>query len=85
MNDNDLRTIAELERRIHLSDPEFAARMAAGAQAEVRFPAVAMLCAVLFVLVPPVMLLFGWLGLIVTLDLFLAAVAFVLIRRRLHA
>jgi hypothetical protein len=85
MNDNDLRTIAELERRIHLSDPEFAARMAAGAPAEVRFPAVAALCAVLFILVPPVMLLFGWLGLIVTLDLFLAAIAVVLIRRRLHA
>jgi hypothetical protein len=83
MNDNDSRTIAELERRIHLSDPEFAARMAAGPQAEVRFPAVAALCAVLFILVPPVMLLFGWLGLIVTLDLFLAAVAIVLIRRRL--
>jgi hypothetical protein len=83
MNDNDLRTIAELERRIHLSDPEFAARMTAGAHAEVRFPAIAVLCAVLFILVPPVMLLFGWLGLIVLLDLFLAAVAVVLIRRRM--
>jgi hypothetical protein len=29
------------------------------------------------------MLLFGWLGLIVLLDLFLAAVAVVLIRRRM--
>jgi hypothetical protein len=84
MNDNDGRTIAELEHRIHLSDPEFAARMIAGAHAEVRFPTLAVLCAVLFVLVPPVMLLFGWLGLIVTLDLFLAAVAVVLIRRRLY-
>lgn len=84
MNDNDSRTIAALERQIHLSDPEFAARMTAGANADSGFPAVAVLFAVLFFLVPPVMLLFGWLGLIVTLDLFLAAVAVVLIRRHLN-
>lgn len=81
LNDDDRQVIAELEQRVLLSDPEFAARMATG-PAEVRFPAVAVLCASLFILVPPVMLLFGWPGLLIVVDLFVAALVVVLLRRR---
>jgi hypothetical protein len=84
LNDYDQRTIAELERRIHLSDPEFAARMSGLPAGRLPFPVVPMLCAALFILVPPVTLLFGWPGLIVLADLFLAAVAVVLVRRYLR-
>ncbi|WP_433795188.1 DUF3040 domain-containing protein [Actinoplanes sp. CA-252034] len=80
LNDDDRRTIAELDRRFHMSDPEFAARMA-GTPAEVPFPAVAVLCAALFILVPPAMLLFGWAGLVVVVDLFLAGLVVELVRR----
>ena len=81
MSDDDRRVIAELEQRVILSDPDFAARMAEPPP-EVRFPAVAVLCAGLFILVPPVMLLFGWPGLIIVVDLFIAALVAVLLRRR---
>ncbi|MDI6097103.1 DUF3040 domain-containing protein [Actinoplanes sp. NEAU-A12] len=81
LSDDDRRVLADLEQRVHRSDPDFAARMA-GAHAEVRFPALVALGAGLFVLVPPVMLLFGRSGLIVTVYLFLGAVAVVLVRRR---
>ncbi|MEU4158231.1 DUF3040 domain-containing protein [Actinoplanes sp. NPDC026670] len=83
LNDDDRRTIAELERRIHLSDPDFAARMD-GTHRDVPFPVVAVLCAALFILVPPAMLLFGWPGLVVVLDLFVAGVVVVLVRRHLR-
>ncbi|MEV4278964.1 DUF3040 domain-containing protein [Actinoplanes xinjiangensis] len=84
LNDEDRRTIAELERRIHLTDPDFAARMTGGPAAEVPFPMVAVLCAALFILVPPAMLLFGWPGLIVVVDLFLLGITVVLVRRHLR-
>ncbi|MEU8659302.1 DUF3040 domain-containing protein [Actinoplanes philippinensis] len=84
LNDDDRRAIAELERRIHLSDPEFAARMGGAQAAEVPFPVVAALCAALFILVPPAMLLFGWPGLIVLVDLFLAGLTVALVRRHLR-
>ncbi|GAA4951934.1 DUF3040 domain-containing protein [Actinoplanes utahensis] len=83
LSDDDRRVLADLESRVHLSDPEFAARMADRC-GPARFPALAVLCAALFILVPPVMLLFSWAGLIVVLDLFLVAVAVVLIRRHRH-
>ncbi|WP_275415953.1 DUF3040 domain-containing protein [Actinoplanes couchii] len=81
MSDEDRRVIAELEQRILLSDPDFAQRMATGPR-EVRFPAVSVLCAGLFILVPPVMLLFGWPGLIIVVDLFIAALVAVVLNRR---
>jgi hypothetical protein len=84
LNDEDRRTIAELEHRIHLSDPAFAARMTGTPAAEAPFPVVAVLCAALFILVPPAMLLFGWPGLIVVVDLFLAGLTVVLVRRHLR-
>ncbi|WP_430783401.1 DUF3040 domain-containing protein [Actinoplanes sp. G11-F43] len=81
MSDDDRQVIADLEKRILLSDPEFAARMA-DQPAGVRFPTVSVLCAILFILVPPVMLLFGWPGLIIVVDLFIAALVAVLLHRR---
>jgi hypothetical protein len=84
LNDDDRRTITELEREIHLSDPDFAARMGGTPCTDVPFPMIAVLCAALFILVPPAILLFGWPGLIVVVDLFLVAVMIVLVRRRLR-
>ncbi|MBO3741198.1 DUF3040 domain-containing protein [Actinoplanes flavus] len=79
LSDDDRRTLAELESELE-ADPEFAARMAAP-EPEVRFPIVFVLCVALFVLVPPVMLLFGWPGLIITADVFATVIAVVLIAR----
>ncbi|MEV0901357.1 DUF3040 domain-containing protein [Actinoplanes sp. NPDC049802] len=79
LSDDDRRTLADLETQLR-ADPEFAARMAAPAS-EVRFPIVATLCVGLFILVPPVMLLFGWPGLIITVDVFASVIAVILIAR----
>ncbi|GAA2896150.1 hypothetical protein Acy02nite_61690 [Actinoplanes cyaneus] len=85
MNDHERRALADLERHLQ-HDAEFAARMStfAGvpAAAEQASPAVPVLCALLFIAVPLVMLLFGWVGVLIVLDLFAAAVAVILIRRR---
>ncbi|WIM98701.1 DUF3040 domain-containing protein [Actinoplanes oblitus] len=83
LNDHERRALAELERSLK-GDSDFAARMAglADVPAPPPFPAVPVLCALLFILVPLVMLLFGWAGVLIVLDLFAAAVAVVLIRRR---
>ncbi|HWS31351.1 MAG TPA: DUF3040 domain-containing protein [Actinoplanes sp.] len=81
LSDDDRRVIADLEQRVILSDPDFAERMATH-PAEVRFPAVAVLWAALFILIPPVMLLFSWPGLIIVIDLLIAGLVAVLLRRR---
>ena len=80
LNDDDRRILADLEHRVHLSDPDFATRMAVP-PAEGGFPALAAIGAALFVLIPPMMLLFGRPGLLVTVELLLGAAAVVLIRR----
>jgi hypothetical protein len=79
LNDDDRRLLADLEQRVRLGDPEFAARTAAP-----RFPTLSVLGAALFVLVPPVFLLFGRPGLLVTVHLFLGAVVAVLVHRHQH-
>ncbi|MFC4069456.1 DUF3040 domain-containing protein [Actinoplanes subglobosus] len=84
LNDDDRRTIAELERCVHMSDPEFAARMNGTPIADAPFPVGAVLGAALFIAVPPAMLLFGWPGLVVVIDLFLAGVTVALVRRYLR-
>ncbi|BCJ46206.1 hypothetical protein GCM10010168_51550 [Actinoplanes ianthinogenes] len=83
LNDYERRALAELERNLN-GDSEFASRMAglAGVPPAPTFPAVPVLCALLFILVPVVMLLFGWPGVLIVLDLFAAAIAVVLIRRQ---
>lgn len=81
LSDDDRRVIADLEKRVILSDPAFAERMITH-PTEVRFPTVAVLWATLFILIPPVMLLFSWPGLIIVVDLFIAALVAVLLHRR---
>ncbi|BCY07421.1 DUF3040 domain-containing protein [Actinoplanes sp. L3-i22] len=85
LNDNERRALADLERHLQ-HDPDFTARMdgLAGVPAEPPSPAVPVLCALLFITIPLVMLLFGWVGVLIALDLFAAAVALILIRRRTH-
>ncbi|GAA2701697.1 DUF3040 domain-containing protein [Actinoplanes palleronii] len=83
LNDYERRCLAELEYQLR-SDSAFAARMAGPvpARPEPASPAVPILCALLFILVPLVMLLFGWPGVLILLDLFAAAIAVILLRRR---
>ncbi|WP_328469354.1 dolichyl-diphosphooligosaccharide--protein glycosyltransferase subunit 2 [Actinoplanes sp. NBC_00393] len=69
LDDDERRILADLER--DFQEPE-----------ERPFPTISVLCVGLFIAFPIVMLLFGWPGLIITLDLFAAAVAIVLLRRR---
>lgn len=68
LDDDERRILAELER--DLQEPE-----------ERPFPTIAVLCVLLFLAFPLVMLLFGWPGLIITVDLFAVAVAIVLVHR----
>ena len=68
LDDDERRILADLEQQFQV--------------AERPFPAIPVLCAGLFICVPLVMLLFGWPGVVIVLDLFAAAVAVVLIRRR---
>ena len=68
LNENERRILADLEQQFPV--------------AERPFPTIAVLCAGLFISVPLVMLLFGWPGVVIILDLFAAAVAVILIRRR---
>ncbi|MFI1994007.1 DUF3040 domain-containing protein [Actinoplanes sp. NPDC020271] len=85
MNDHERRALADLERHLEQQDSDFAARMntlAGIPVAEPASPAVPVLSALLFIAVPLVMLFFGWPGVLIVLDLFAAAVAVVLIRRR---
>jgi Flp pilus assembly protein TadB len=70
LSDRDRRILADLERQFEPAGPG------------VQFPTIAVLCVLLFLTVPLVTLLFGWPGLLITLDVFAVAVAFVLIRRR---
>ncbi len=69
LDDNERRILADLERQFEPSG------------AAVPFPTIPVLCVLLFLAVPLVMLLFGWPGLLITVDAFAAALAFVLVRR----
>jgi hypothetical protein len=83
LNDSERRALADLERHLQ-HDPDFTARMdgLAGVPAEPASPALPVLGALLFITIPLVMLLFGWAGVLLALDLFAAAAAIILIRRR---
>ncbi|WP_436520816.1 DUF3040 domain-containing protein [Actinoplanes sp. HUAS TT8] len=83
MNEHERRTLADLERHLE-HDPDFAARinqLAGVPGPELAFPIVPVLCALLFIALPLVMMFFGWAGVIVLVDLFMAVVAVILIRR----
>lgn len=84
MNDQERRTLADLERHLQ-HDPDFAARMddlAGLPRAEPAFPVLPVLSALAFIAVPLIMMFFGWPGVLMVLDLFAATIAVILIRRR---
>ncbi|MEV6348233.1 DUF3040 domain-containing protein [Actinoplanes sp. NPDC051851] len=81
LDDNERRALAELEQRVVQADPEFAARMSSDPGDERPFPTIPVLCALLFISTPLVMLLFGWPGVVIAIDLFAASLAVTLIRR----
>jgi hypothetical protein len=80
LDEQERRTLQEIERGLSRQDPSFAARMREGE--ERRFPTVLALSVSLFILLPTVALLFGWVAAVVTLDVFAAALAVVLYRHR---
>jgi len=83
LDEQDRRVLAEIERALSRQDPALAARMRA--QGEDRpFPTVLALCILLYVMLPMVMLMFGWIAALVTFDVFAVTVAVVLAWRRLR-
>jgi hypothetical protein len=82
--DEQRRALHAIERNLTHADPAFAARMRAANPGGSGFPVMPALCALTYILVPIQALLFGWLSAVVTLDVIAAAVAIVLIRRRLR-
>ncbi|GLW31902.1 DUF3040 domain-containing protein [Actinoplanes regularis] len=82
LNDSERRALADLERHLQ-HDPEFVARMdgLATAPAVPAFPIVPVLSAGLFITVPLVMLLFGWVGVIILLYAFAIAIGVIVFRR----
>jgi hypothetical protein len=81
LDERDRRVLAEIERGLSRQDPAFAARMHAERE-ERHAPTVLALCASLYISLPMVMLLFGWVAAVMTLEAFAVAIAVVLARRR---
>jgi len=81
LDERDRRRLAEIESGLSRQDPAFAARMSAGGE-DRPAPTVLALCISLYILLPMVMLLFGWVAAVVTLDVFAVVIAVVLARRR---
>jgi hypothetical protein len=81
LDEQDRRALAGIEQALARQDPRFAQRMRTRGE-DRPFPTVLALCASLYILLPMVMLLVGWIAAVVTLDLFATAIAVVLIRRR---
>ena len=83
LDERDRRVLAEIERGLSRQDPGLAALMRA--QGEDRpTPTDLALCVCLYVSLPMMMLLFGWIAALVTFDVFAVAIAVVLVRRRLR-
>ncbi|MEV6302810.1 DUF3040 domain-containing protein [Actinoplanes sp. NPDC051861] len=81
LDDKERRILADLERQLTAGDPGFAARMG-GTESPRPFPTITVLLVLLFLAFPFVMLLSGWFGMVIALDVFALAVAGVLISRR---
>jgi DUF3040 family protein len=81
LDEQDRRALAGIEQGLARQDPQFAQRMRARGE-DRPFPTVLALCASLYILLPMVTLLVGWVAAAVTLALFALAIAIVLIRRR---
>jgi hypothetical protein len=81
LDEQNRRALAQIEQGLARQDPHFAVRMRT--QGEDRpFPTVLALCVSLYISLPMVTLLFGWIAGVVTLDLFALLLAVVLVRRR---
>ena len=81
LDERERRVLAEIERGLSRKDPAFAIRMRATGE-DRPAPTVLALCISLYVALPMVMLLFGWVAAVVTLDAFAVVIAVVLARRR---
>ncbi len=82
LDERDRRALADIEQGLSREDPTFAHRMR-GSGEDRPAPTVLALCASLYVLLPMVMLLFGWVAAVIVFDVFAAAIATVLARRRI--
>jgi Flp pilus assembly protein TadB len=81
LDEQDRRALVEIELGLSRQDPKFVTRMRRQGD-DRRFPTVLALCVSLYVVVPMVALLFGWIAAVVTFDAFAVLIAVVLIRRR---
>lgn len=81
MDDPVQRALQDIERHLARDDPAFVARMRGERRELPRFPTIAALCTTLYILLPLVMLLFGWPVVVGMIDAFAVVIAAVLIRR----
>jgi hypothetical protein len=80
LDEQEQRALEEIEQGLSRQDPAFAVRM--GRRREDRpFPTVLALCVSLYIALPMVTMLFGWVAAVVTFDIFAVIVAVVLARR----
>jgi hypothetical protein len=80
LDEHDRRVLAQIERGLSRQDPALAARMR-GQRENRPFPTIFVLCVVLYVLLPMLTMLLGWIAALVTFDVFAVVIALVLARR----
>lgn len=85
MEEQARRALDDIEQNLVREDPAFVAQMDPNRPQLPRFPTVSVLCASLYILMPLVMLLFGWLAVVFTIAAFAVAVGSVLLRHRFHS
>ncbi|WP_433719134.1 DUF3040 domain-containing protein [Actinoplanes sp. CA-051413] len=81
LDDRERRVLAEIERGLSRQDAAFASRMRTAGE-DRPAPTVLALCISLYISLPMVMLLFGWVAAVFTLEAFAVVIAVVLARRR---
>ncbi|GAA3348417.1 hypothetical protein GCM10020358_66850 [Amorphoplanes nipponensis] len=79
LDERDRRALAAIEQELSRQDPVLAARMGGPDRPG---PTVLALCASLYVSLPMVTLLFGWVAAVIVFDVFAVLLALVLVRRR---
>jgi Flp pilus assembly protein TadB len=84
LDEQDRRALFEIERGLSRQDPAFVTRMR-GQGEDRRFPTVLALCVSIYLVVPMVALLLGWIAAVVAFDAFAVTIAVVLVRRRRRA
>jgi Flp pilus assembly protein TadB len=81
LSGRERRTLREIEQRLAVDDPAFAARMR-GLPTERRFPTVTVLCVALYIIAPVVLLLAGAPPMLTVFAIFVATTMAVLMSRR---